>query len=274
MINKKFIVKASVCVLSCLVTVALCLGFIIWHLYRPQVITPKCDMTYYWAEKSIDIEKWLYEELPTGHKYYLYLPPDCRENPEDYKGTIPLIITFHGSCEKYSALKYAKQFIKPNFQEEVSPEGCAVLAVLSRGDYFTDTHSMSLLIQNLLIKFPCLDASTIVGYGFSQGAKYVVELACAEPSLFKAVMSGSGFYQITFKELLSVLHISFYSALSRNDSGIYEQGVRTGRLCGRWCRDSRYVEYEKRNHFWIELKDKTGNGDETARDWLIKMLQS
>ncbi len=247
--------------------------FAVYCFYRDQSIEPECDPAYYWSEKTVDIGNWIYEELPTGHKYFLYLPPDFRSASRLATEKIPLIVTFHGSCEKYSALKYAKPFTEKDFQNRVAPSGCAVLAVMARTDYFTDVHSMSLLIQNILIKYSCLDKSNIIGYGFSQGAEYVVRLACAEPKLFKGVMSGSGYYQISLRELLSVLHINFYSAISRNDKGIYEQGYKTGRLCGMFCKGSRYVEYDNRYHFWIELKDRTGKGEETACDWIINVIQ-
>ena len=110
------------------------------------------------------------------------------------------------------------------------------------------------------------------------GAKFVVELACYEPRLFKAVISGSGFYQMKVSELIKLLPVQFYFATSKNDKGIYEQGSPTGKMCARWCKNSRYVEYETRYHFWVELLDRTGRKnkdgtDETALDWIASVLK-
>ena len=29
-------------------------------------------------------------------------------------------------------------------------------------------------------------------------------------------------------------------------------------MCAKWCKNSRYVEYKERRHFFVELKDKQG----------------
>ncbi len=259
-------------VLAVLVFLGLCF-FIASNLYTRKDLPLVFDAAYFWVADSFQDAKWLYEELPTGHKYFLYLPEKFKNDKDNENAKIPLIVTFHGSCEKGTAVtKMGRRFIDPEFQKKIYPEGAAVLVLLSRIDYFTDPHSTSLLIQNVVLKNKCIDKTNIIGYGFSQGAKFVVELACVQPELFRAVISGSGFYQITFKELLSVLPVSFYFALSENDKGIFEQGVKTGRLCGKWCRNSRYVQYKERWHFWVELYDKTGNKDETMEDWLVSVV--
>ena len=245
----------------------------ILNLYTRKPLPLTFDAAYYWTVSSFDTGKWLYEELPTGHKYALFIPEKYKNDTDNESAKLPLIVTFHGSCEKASAVtKHGRTFITPEFQEKIHPGGCAVLTLMSRIDYFTDPHSMSLLIQNVLLKNKCIDSTNVIGYGFSQGAKYVVELACAEPRLFRGVISGSGFYQITPRELMSVLPVQFYSAISENDKGIFEQGNKTGKLCARFCRNSRYVQYPQRWHFWVELKDKTGRGDETMQDWLIGVV--
>lgn len=237
------------------------------------------DAAYYWTNNQYQDKLWLYEELPSGHKYHLYVPEKFKNNKNCEQAKLPLIVVFHGSDEKGKALsKYGRIFLDKKFQSKINPNGAAVLVILSRINYFTDPASTSLLIQNICLKNKCIDKSNIIGYGFSQGAKFVVELACHDPSLFRGVASGSGFYQIKLKELLKVLPIQFYSAISKNDKGIYEQGHKTGKLCSFFCKNSRYVEYENRWHFWIELNDKTGkknkNGsEETFLDWIVKVAQ-
>ncbi|MBP5695573.1 MAG: hypothetical protein J6X11_02875 [Treponema sp.] len=250
------------------VMVILCLAATAIWLYTPKKLKLNFDAAYYWSTKKFDDSTWSYREYATGHKYFLYLPEKYKNDKDNAKAKLPLIVTFHGSMEQAKAVSYARTFITPEFQKEVYPEGCAVLAVVARIGYFTDPHSMSLLIQNVLLQNLCIDPTNIVAWGFSQGAKYAVELACHEPHLFRGVISGSGFYQMSLKELLTVLPVSFYFATSENDKGIFEQGSPTGKMCGFWCRNSRYVQYKSRYHFWVELKDKTGHGEETAQDWI------
>lgn len=217
---------------------------------------------------------WYYEEVPAGHKTYLYLPEKYRTDKNNEDAKLPLIVVFHGSTETGASLhKYGSIFIDKEFQKKIYPEGAAVLVILSRIEYFTDPHSTSLLIQNICIKNKCIDRTNIIGYGFSQGAKFVVELACTEPRLFRAVISGSGFYQISKKELLSLLPVQFCFALSENDKGIFEQGLHTAKMCSKWCKNSRYKQYEKRWHFWIMLNDGTGKvkkdgSEESVMEWL------
>ena len=103
------------------------------------------------------------------------------------------------------------------------------------------------------------------------------EMACAEPELFRAVVSGSGFYQMSAKEILRVLPIQFYWANSEDDKGIFEQGMPTGRRVARFCKNSRYVQYKTRHHFYVELKDKSGRknkdgSDEIFMDWLCSVV--
>lgn len=270
--------RKQIITLSAVIFLLFCIIAVIKSLYTRKPLKLTYDAAYYWTTTSYDDGKWFFEELPTGHKYFLYIPEKYREDRDNEQAKLPLIVTFHGSDEKGAAVKYGRFFIDNDFQKKIYPEGAAVLVTMSRINYYTDPASMSLLIQNLLLKNKCIDPSKIVGYGFSQGAKYVVELACKEPRLFKAVVSGSGFYQITIPELISVLPVSFYSAISENDKGIFEQGYKTGKLCGFWCKDSRYVQYKSRWHFYVELKDETGkklkneNRIETMQDWLIEVV--
>lgn len=248
-----------------------CLSLMLLYVRKPMKFN--FDAAYFWAEKKVYVDNWLYEELPSGHDYFLFLPEKYRKDKDNESAKLPLIVVFHGSDEKYSSLrKYGRQFVTKDFQKKIYPEGAAVLVILSRINYFTDPASTSLLIQNIALRNKCIDKTNIIGYGFSQGAKFVVELACHEPRLFRAVISGSGFYDISLRELISVLPVQFYSAVSKNDKGIYEQGRRVGKLCGKWCKNSHYIEYETRGHFWVELNDKTSNGDETVTDWLIKIV--
>lgn len=250
-----------------------CLLLTIKSLYTRKPMDFTFDAAYYWTDKVSQNGVWRYELLPTGHEYYLYLPEKYRNDNNNESARLPLIVIFHGSGEKaMSLVKHGRSFISDDFQKNIYSEGAAVLVLHSRIGYFTDPHSMSLLIQNIVLRNKCIDQTNIIGYGFSQGAKYVVELACHEPRLFRGVISGSGFYQISIKELISLLPVSFYSAISENDKGIFEQGNMTGKLCAKWCRNSRYMQYPSRWHFWVELNDKTGKGDETVQDWLIDIV--
>lgn len=267
----KKVIFISLAVLICI--------FALISLYTRKPMDFTFDGAYYWPTNQYQDEKWLSETLPSGHSYYLYLPEKYKTDKDNENAKIPLIVCFHGSDEKgLSISKYGRPFIDNDFQEKIYPEGAAVLVLLSRINYFTDPHSTSLLIQNICLKNKCIDQTNIIGYGFSQGAKFVVELACTEPQLFRAVVSGSGFYQMNLKELLSVLPVQFYFATSENDKGIFEQGSPTGKKCGVLCKNSRYVQYKQRWHFWVELKDKTGKKnkdgtDETFLDWLVGVVR-
>lgn len=251
--------------------------FAIKNLYTRKPLELTFDAAYYFSEESSKSGAWAYEKSFSGHQYYLYLPPEYRENNDDPEAKLPLIVAFHGSDEKGQAFKYGRIFTDQNFQEKIYPKGAAVLLIFSRINYFTDPHGTGLLIQNVCIKNKCIDKEKIVAYGFSQGAKFAAELACAEPRLFKAVVSGSGFYQMSVREIARVLPIRFYWANSEDDKGIFEQGMPTGRRVARFCKDSRYVQYQTRHHFYVELKDKTGrlnkNGsEETFMDWLCEAV--
>lgn len=247
------------------------------NLYTRKPLELTFDAAYYFSEESSKSGAWAYEKSYSGHQYYLYLPPEYREDSDNSEAKLPLIVAFHGSDEKGQAFKYGRIFTDQNFQEKIYPKGAAVLLIFSRINYFTDPHGTGLLIQNVCIKNKCIDKEKIVAYGFSQGAKFSAELACAEPRLFKAVVSGSGFYKMNFWEIVSVLPIRFYWANSEDDKGIFEQGMPTGRRVARFCKDSRYVQYQTRHHFYVELKDKTGRlnkdgSEETFMDWLCEAV--
>lgn len=267
--------KKKAVIISSIIIFCLTAGFFLLRnfLYTRKSLELTFDGAYYYSQTESDYGKWHYEKTYAGHEYYLYLPEKYRNDRKNESAKIPLIVVFHGSDEKGSSLvKYGRKFITEEFQNKIYPEGAAVLVILSRINYFTDPHGTCLLIQNICIKNKCIDKTNIIGYGFSQGAKFVVELACAEPQLFRAVISGSGFYNITFRELVSVLPVQFYSAVSENDKGIFEQGSIVGKLCGRWCKNSYYKQYEQRWHFWVELEDKLSDGDKTVMDWLVKLV--
>ena len=242
-------------------------------LYQRKTMDFTFDAAYWWATGTDSDNSFVYEEVPAGFCYFLYIPGKYRNDKDNQEAKLPLIVTFHGSDEKGRASKYGRIFTDQSFQDRAGKNGAAVLSIMSRANYFTDPSSTSLLIQNICLKNECIDRSNIVAYGFSQGANFVVELACHEPRLFRAVVSGSGFYKMKTSELLTVLPIQFYFATSKNDSGIYEQGSETGKTCAKHCKNSRYVEYETRGHFFVELKDKTGRknkdgSEETFLDWI------
>jgi predicted peptidase len=261
---------------------SLILIFVLLIFYRSLYQRTPMDFTFdaaYWWAKSSEIGIWQYEEVPAGFHYFLYIPEKFKNDKDNPYAELPLIVTFHGSTEKGLAPKYGRIFTDKKFQSRAGKNGAAVLSIMSRADYFTDPEGTSLLIQNICLKNECIDRTNIVAYGFSQGAEFAVELACHEKRLFRAVVSGSGFYNITKKELIKVLPIQFYFATSKNDKGIYEQGSSSGKLCERFCKNSRYVEYEKRGHFYVELNDRTGKknkdgSDETFLDWICTVVNS
>ena len=270
-------ITGAVIVLAAVVVAAAALFAVKNYLYSRRPLDLTFDAAYYFSEDSSKSGIWAYEKSFSGHQYYLYLPPQYRTDNDDQSTKLPLIVAFHGSDEKGQAFKYGRIFTTEDFQKKISPKGAAVLLIFSRINYFTDPHGTALLIKNVCIKNKCLDPTNIVGYGFSQGAKFVAEMACAEPSLFRAVVSGSGFYQMSAKEILSVLPIQFYWANSEDDKGIFEQGMPTGRRVARFCKNSRYVQYKTRHHFYVELKDKSGRknkdgSDETFMDWLCSVV--
>ncbi len=246
-------------------------------LYSRRPLDLAFDAAYYFSEEASASGVWKYEKSYSGHQYYLYLPPEYRDDNDNPEAKLPLIVAFHGSDEKGKAFNYGRIFTGEDFQKKIHPKGAAVLLIFSRINYFTDPHGTALLIKNVCIKNKCLDPTNIVGYGFSQGAKFAAEMACAEPELFRAVVSGSGFYQMSAKEILRVLPIQFYWANSEDDKGIFEQGMPTGRRVARFCKNSRYVQYQTRHHFYVELKDKSGRlnkdgSDETFMDWLCSVV--
>ena len=268
---------AAAVALASVVVAAAALFAAIKFLYSRRPLDLAFDAAYYFSEESSASGVWAYEKSYSGHQYYLYLPPEYREASDEQSAKLPLIVAFHGSDEKGQAFKYGRIFTGEDFQKKIHPKGAAVLLIFSRINYFTDPHGTALLIKNVCIKNKCLDPTNIVGYGFSQGAKFAAEMACAEPSLFRALVSGSGFYQMSAKEIFRVLPIQFYWANSEDDKGIFEQGMPTGRRVARFCKNSRYVQYQSRHHFYVELKDKTGRlnkdgSDETFMDWLCSVV--
>jgi len=270
--------KKSAFFIIILSLIAVGFGLFIKHLYTRRTLDFVCDGAYYWPKTTVSMGSWKYENLPSGYQYYLYLPKNYWEDKDCESAKIPLIVIFHGSDEPGASFsKYGRMFVTEKFQERIYPEGAAILALHSRINYFTDPHSTGLLIQNICIRHKCLDPENIIGYGFSQGAKFVVEVACTYPGLFRGVVSGSGFYQMTFSEILKSLPTSFYWATAENDSGIFEQGSPTGKRVGKFCKNSRYVEYKTRRHFFVELNDKTGRmnkdgTEETFTDWICSVV--
>jgi predicted peptidase len=208
---------------------------------------------------------------PSGIHYNLYIPEGL--DRDDAEPSVPLIVVFHGSTEKAVVKdRYGRLFTNKAVQEKLGKNGAAVLAVQSRVEYYSDPHAYARLIKNVLQQHRCIDGRRIAGYGFSQGAAFVIELAMHDPGLFKAVAAGSSYYSASVPELFRAARVRFYYATSRNDAGIYEQGHRTGQILAAICPDSRYVEYERRGHFFIEPKDSSGRGEETFLDWLARAL--
>ena len=77
------------------------------------------DAAYYWTINQYQDKLWLYEELPSGHKYHLYLPEKFKNNKNCEQAKLPLIVVFHGSDEKGKALsKYGRIFLD---MKEIKP---------------------------------------------------------------------------------------------------------------------------------------------------------
>lgn len=242
------------------------------YLYTKKPLQLNFDHDYYWPDASYEDSTWIYERVFAGFEYYLYIPPQYREDRHNPDVKLPLFVIFHGSGKdsKYASLgRFGRIFVDRRVQD-IRP--CAVLVLLARNDYYENLQDTSLLIQNVLLKNECLDKDSLIAYGHSQGAYFAVKLACHQPELFKAVISGSGYYQVSKKELLKVLPVQFYFGLARNDKGIYEQGILTGPLLEKYCRNSIYAEYPMRGHFYVELKDAPPGKDTTFLQWLEKVL--
>lgn len=228
------------------------------------------DADYYWTEKTYDDSVWFYEKVPAGFEYYLYIPPEFRKDRHNAEAKLPLIVAFHGSSSKYvSRGRFGRMLIDSKLQDV---HKSAVLVLLSRGQYYSNCQDTSLMIQNLLMKNECIDRKNIIGFGHSQGAEFVVKLACFEPGLFKAVISGSGYYQPSFLELLRIMPIRFYWKISKYDKGIYEQGYKTGRTLKRFCKDSVNIELESMEHCWVELNDVVPESNLTFLEWYKKVV--
>jgi len=242
--------------------------------YRPAV-SPEYDPAY-WAKEEARSGDWLQGVTPAGIAYALYLPASLEspgESPEG-GGSVPLIAVFHGSNQKdVSRERFGSLFADPAAQAAFGPAGAAVLVPLSRTDYFSDPASYARFIENVALRHPAIDPRRIAGYGFSQGAAFVMELAMARPALFRAAAAGSSYYEASAAELFAAARVRFYCALSRDDKGIFEQGAFTAKLLSRICPDSRYVEYENRGHFPIGLRDTGPRGGETFIDWLAESLR-
>lgn len=264
--NVKKIKPAIVAVFIALAIVALYAALRV----RPAV-KPEYDAAY-WPEKKVQTGEWRFCLTPAGITYNLYIPSAM--DREDAKASIPLIVVFHGSTEKAIAKdRYGRLFTDAKVQQKLDPNGAAILVLQSRVEYFSDPHSYARLVKNVVMEHRCIDKKRIAGYGFSQGAAFVHELSMYEPGLFRAAVTGSSYYTASPWQLLRAARARFYCALSRNDKGIYEQGLGTARGLAAICPKSRYVEYETRGHFFVEMRDKTGHGDETFVDWLASALR-
>jgi predicted peptidase len=265
---KKTVILRALTALLCLTG----LSGIFWGALR---IRPPLNIQYdaaYWPEKTVKSGSWAWCMTPSGIIYNLYIPEAM--DKEGIEERIPLIVVFHGAGGKGTAKdRFGRIFTDAAAQKKIDADGAAVLVVQSRLSYFSDPHAYARLIKNVVMEHHSIDGKRIAGYGFSQGAAFVQELGMYDPGLFTAVASGSSYYSASFAEYLRGSRVRFYSATSRNDKGIFEQGHRTGRLLSKICPDSRYVEYAERGHFFIEMSDKSGKGEETFGDWLAGALR-
>jgi len=235
----------------------------------PEGYESVCDLSY-WPSQSLESGAWTQVLTPAGINYHLYVPPQVRA--DDASAGIPLIVAFHGSTGKGIAKdSYGRLFSNPKSQGFFGEKGAAVLVMQSRLEYFTDTAAYARLIDNVMIRTPCISRSRVALWGFSQGAAFALELAMDEPGLARAAAIGSSYYSASAAELLRARKLKVWYATARNDKGIWEQGHRTGRLLAAVCPDSKYVEYESRGHFFIDPSDESGG--ESFIEWLAKVLR-
>lgn len=234
----------------------------------------------YWPEETVADDHWIWAKTPAGITYNLYLPKNLRGDAVELdrsgipEHSIPMIVCFHGSTGKHTAKdRLGRIFTTDTVQNRFSPQGIAVLVPQSRVEYFADTNAYARFIQNICIQHRVIDPARIAGYGFSQGAAFVHEMTGSKPFIFRAAMTGSSYYSSSIPELFNSARVRYYCALSRNDAGIYEQGIRTAKILNVLAPHSRYREYEKRGHFFVEMHDTTGRGNETALDWLVHALE-
>ncbi len=248
---------------------------VVGGLYASLRIRPASRIEYdpaYWPEKKLVMDGWHWGITPSGIIYNLYIPKEL--DVEGAEPSIPLIVCFHGNSGKASAKdRFGRIFTDPAIQARFGEKGAAVLIPQARIEYFSDPHSYARFVRNVIMQHRAIDVKRVAGYGFSQGAAFAQELAMYDPALFRAVVSGSSYYSASVPELFRAARVRFWCATSRNDSGIYEQGHVTGRILAAICPDSRYVEYEKRGHFQVEPQDRSGRGDETFIDWLVRALE-
>ncbi len=226
----------------------------------------------FWPDKKIDSGSWTWSVTYAGIAYNLFVPEAL--DVDGAAPTIPLIVCFHGSTGKATSKdRFGRLFTSAESQAALDPNGAAVLIPHSRVEYFSDPDGYARLIDNVIIEHPCIDRRRVALYGFSQGAAFAHELAMRHPGLVRAAATGSSYYAASAYELFRAARVRFWSALSKNDAGIYEQGVATARALARLCPDSRYVEYERRGHFFIEPGDTSGRGGETFIEWLAVALR-
>lgn len=233
----------------------------------------------FWPSNEVISGEWRWCTTPAGITYNLYIPTGMEG--DELAPSIPLIVCFHGNGGKATAKdRFGRLFTDPGVQRRLDPRGAAVLVPQSRVEYFSDPAGYARLVENVILRHPAIDPRRVAAYGFSQGAAFAHEIAMAEPALFRAAATGSSYYRASLAELARGTRVRFYCALAKNDKGIYEQGVRTARALAFICPNSRYVEYEKRGHFFIEPEDKTGRraergaerGAERFVDWLADAL--
>lgn len=258
--------------MGCAIATALivCVGTYATLRARP---TPRLEYdNAFWPSDEVASGEWRWCTTPAGITYNLYIPTGMEG--DGLAPSIPLIVCFHGNGGKATAKdRFGRLFTDPEVQRRLDPKGAAVLVPQSRVEYFSDPSGYARLVENVIIRHPAIDPRRVAAYGFSQGAAFAHEIAMAEPALFRAAATGSSYYRASLAELLRGTRVRFYCALAKNDKGIYEQGVWTARVLARICPDSRYVEYEKRGHFFIEPADKTGRRNELFVDWLAAALE-
>ena len=248
-------------------------GFLL--LRMPAPYSSECDLSY-WPSSKLVSGEWTWARTPSGIDYNLYIPSGV--DIEDPGAELPLIVVLHGSTGKaISKDRYGRLFTRADAQAAFGPKGAAVIAPQSRIEYYTDPDSYTRFIYNILIAYPCISRNRIALWGHSQGAAFSLELGAAHPGLFRAIAPGSSYYSASPAELFRLARLKVWYATARNDSGIWEQGHRTGRILAAICPDSRYLEYPTRGHFYIENADAYPPGDpgaeETFISWLVRALE-
>ncbi len=109
-------IPCAVIALASVVVAAAALFAAIKSLYSRRPLDLAFDAAYYFSEESSASGVWKYEKSYSGHQYYLYLPPEYRDDSDNPEAKLPLIPTKRGrplNTEEFLQAKISrKKFIQ------------------------------------------------------------------------------------------------------------------------------------------------------------------